>query len=325
MRRLLIVLLVLLLQVHPLLAQSGDFIFVDEIGDLNRNQIERAAQPLVRRGASVAIFRVEEGGADDFVTRLRAAGLARSSTQVDPDMIAVYVSTDPNYSEIWGGDSWNAALGVNDNAETLRTTALNPKLASGDMTGAFVDTLGAIENAIVNPPKAGGGNIFNINFIPLIIGGFSFLFLLLGGGAFMRWNANQKTLRQARNQHDRQKEAAGVGIADLAQALDNAKEKARFDSISYAQADVQQLSQSQQQVEQQFQQLQLRFSEIEDEFNRHRKPNVAEYTTAASAYEQVATEIAQVRSQLAEIENKRLELDRLAQQAPQEIDQSKKV
>lgn len=325
MRRVWIALLLLLLHIHPLFAQSGDFIFVDEIGDLNRSQIERAAQPLIRRGATVAVFRVEEGGADDFVARLRAAGLARSSSQVDPDMIAVYVSTGPNYSEIWGGDSWNAALGVNDNAEALRVSTLNPKLASGDLSGAFVDTLGAVDNAIVNPPKPGGGNIFNFDFIPLVIGGFSFLFLLMGGGAFMRWNSSQKTLREARTLHDRQKEAAGVGIADLAQALDKAREKARFDSISYAQADVQQLSLTQQQVEQRFQEQQLRFSSIEDEFNRNRKPGLAEYTTAATSYEQVAAEIAQIRTQLAQVEDRRLVLDRLAQQAPQEIDQAKKA
>ena len=155
----------LLLLAAPALAQ-GRIVFTDPGGRLDRAAVQRAAQPLINRGAEVAIYLVQSGDASDFRSRLTKDGLLRDGLY-RTKMIAIYVALDSRYSSISSGDGWNEALAVNNNRDLIRTQKLNPGLSSSDYTGAFTATLGAIEAAIVSPPSPNGS--LNVSTTPLAI------------------------------------------------------------------------------------------------------------------------------------------------------------
>ncbi len=319
--------LLLLVLVTPALAQSNPTI-VDETGNLDVATVQRAAQPLVDRGARVGIFLVQRGGEDDALRRYQRAGLA-SGGAINADTIAIYVSFDPRYSEIAYGDRWNAALRTNDNGETIRQNQLNPGLASGNATRGIVDALTAIERSIASPPVPAGGTTVNIDLVP-IVAGVIFLVLLAVAGpmlwsGFQKRRAAAKSLAAARAATEEARRLASSAIVDLSRALRDAQDKAKFDRVSYAEADVRQLATTQSEVEQQFARIQERFAEAEKSLALRKTPVQADYEAATQIYRQMAQEANVVRERLAQIEARRAELDRIAQAAPGEVDKAKKA
>jgi hypothetical protein len=76
---------------------TGRVYYHDDASKLDMATIERAAQPLIERGAQVAIYTVSsEGGPEDFLQRLQQDGLS-SGSSVHPTLIAIYVSFSPRY------------------------------------------------------------------------------------------------------------------------------------------------------------------------------------------------------------------------------------
>ena len=188
-RALALMTLLLTLLAAPALAQSNPTI-VDETEQLDTAAVQRAAQPLIARGAQVGVFIVvQRGGEDDALRRYQRAGLAGGSA-INADAILIYVSFDPRYSEIAYGDRWNAALRTNDNAETIRQNRLNPGLAGGNTTRGVVDALTEIERSIASPPVPAGGTTVTINPVPIVVGVIFLVLLAIGGPMF--WNGFQK-------------------------------------------------------------------------------------------------------------------------------------
>src|SRR3982750_1528793 len=109
------ILLLLLLLATPALAQGGRLVYHDDAGMLNRSRVQSAAQPLINRGATVAVYAEDSGGDAAFQQRLEQDGLA-SGSSIRRDVIAIFVSLD-RYSAIRFGDQWNDALSTNDNYE----------------------------------------------------------------------------------------------------------------------------------------------------------------------------------------------------------------
>ena len=319
------IVVLLLLFTRPLFAQNGQFLFRDTTGQLDQTRIQQAANALTNRGATVAVYMVgSNGGADDFQQRLEEDGLA-SGQNLNANLIAIYVSLSPRYSELAGGDQWNAALSTNNNIETIRTTKLNPALAAGTFTDGFVNSLDAFNDAITNPPTTGGGTVFNVNFVPLVIGGFVVLALIVGGAAIIMWRSSARTMRAVRDRYEEMKRGAAASIADFAQLLDKAREKAQFDAISYTPADAQRIGAEQQSIERAFQAAQLQFDSTEEQFAQRRSPQIPDYTTATDAFGQVRLQVQELHTQLEQLEAERKTLDGMAQQAPQEIDRAKKA
>src|SRR5215207_11200581 len=100
--RTLIAAILLLLLATPSLAQSGRLIYHDDAGRLDRSRVQSAAQPLINRGATVALYAENTGGDAAFQQRLEQDGLA-SGSSIRSDVIAIYVSLD-RYSAIRFGD-----------------------------------------------------------------------------------------------------------------------------------------------------------------------------------------------------------------------------
>ncbi|MBZ0309871.1 MAG: hypothetical protein K8I82_27650 [Anaerolineae bacterium] len=145
-----VLLLVLLTGVMPVLAQDTVVIQGDG-GELNREGIQEAAEPLLARGATVVIYFVKTGGQADFYARLDEAGYTRNNGAFvqDKNLVAVYVSME-RYSEILVGDTWADELTSSD-LEAIRQNTLNPSLRLSQYSTALANTLNIIEQGIANP------------------------------------------------------------------------------------------------------------------------------------------------------------------------------
>jgi hypothetical protein len=322
----------LLLLAAPALAQSGRLVYHDDAGTLDRSKVTRAAQPLVNRGAQVAIYTVNSnGGADDFQRRLEAEGLA-SGGSVNPNLIAIYISYNPRYSEIRGGDRWNAALKTNNNIDAIRNNELNAGLRDGDASTAVGNALGAIDQAIANPPQAGGGTNVNVGsgtFIPIVLGViFLVLLLVVGPLAWRSLSKRRQAARayaQAQQAADDARKQAGVAIADLGQDMKSAQEKAQYDQVSYPAADVEALARMQGAAEDQFVKAQEEFDRVGESLAAKAQPTQEQYQATASSYGGVVQMIEAARRTLDQAEARRAELDKINAAAPGEVDRVKKA
>ncbi|WP_298816648.1 TPM domain-containing protein [Chloroflexus sp.] len=313
-----------LLLVAPVLAQ-GRLILVDPDGRLNETAIQSAAGPLIRRGAQVAVYVVDRGGEADFERRLIADGLARSDGLVRSTLIAIYVAVDDRYSGIFFGDEWNAALAVNDHYETIRSTKLNPGLAAGDFTRGVTDALTAIEEAIVNPPRPGGGVTIITDLTPVVVGGLGLAGAAAAGAGAYQLHRRRRTRQAAEKRLRDAREQIGGLVVQLGRRFNDAVEKAKFDRVSYPPAAVAELEQMLTAARNTFAELKVSFDEIGERLNRESKPSPATLEAAAAAYEQLQARAAAVSEQLQAIEQRRAELDALARQAQEDVNQAKKV
>lgn len=130
-------------------SSPGHLIIIDETERLSQSRVAQAAAPLVKRGATVAIFIVERGddNGNDMTIHLANAGL-RGSDRIVPHALAIYVSYKPRYSELRAGSDWGDALSQ-EVLHTIRTEALNPALRNGDLTDGVVETLKRFESTLV--------------------------------------------------------------------------------------------------------------------------------------------------------------------------------
>lgn len=313
-----------LLLLTPVLAQ-GRLVLVDPGGRLNESAVRAAADPLIRRGAQVAVYVVDNGDETDFERRLIADGLGRSDGSVRSNLIAIYVAVNDRYSAIFFGDEWNAALAVNDNFETIRSTQLNPGLSDGDFTRGVTSALTAIEAAIVNPPRPGGGVTINTDLTPVVIGGLGLAGAAAAGAGAYQLRRRRQTRQAAEKRLRAAREQAGGLVVQLGQRFANAVEKAKYDRVSYPPAAVAELANMQEAARSAFTDLKVAFDEIGEQLNREAKPSLEALAAAATAYEQLPEKAATVAERLHALEQRRAELDALARQAQEDVDQAKKV
>lgn len=327
--RLAAALALLLLTAWPALAQQrGELFYEDETGRLDRAAVERAAQPLRDRGYAVAVYMTENGSRANFNSRMEADHLKEpTGNNFLTYVVAIYVSLDPKESYIQAGDDFNAALatrlGDQTNGEIIRSTRLNPGLAAGDYTRGFVDALGAIDQAVVNPPDPTGG--VDIDPTPVVVGVVGVGAALAGAGAIAARRRRTLALQGARERYTVAQREAGAAIADTGQAIENTAAKAQYDNVSYGSDDVQRLAALQQTVVASFAEAQQLFDQAGERFNQQAKPQRADYDAATKSYMQVGERVKGVRGQLEQVDALRRELDGLAQQAPAEIDRAKKA
>lgn len=312
----------LLLLATPALAQ-GRVLIRDAGGRLDAGDVQQAARPLVNKGATVAVYVVDSGDGDDFMERLIDDGLARSDGAMLTNVIGIYIAINDRYSEIAYGDDWAEALAVNNNAEAIRVSDLNPGLSAGDFTRGISDALAAIDDAIDNPPVPGGGT--NVNTFPIAAslagiaaaGGGAYLFSRRRRAARLRAAAQQR-LKDAR-------EGAGALIAELGRRFSDAAEKARYDQVSYAADDVQRLSELQGAAVGRFVKVQEQFDAVGEQLERYEKPSNEQLATAAAGFDQVKADAEAVSADLQTVEQLRAELDERARSAREELDRAKKA
>jgi ribosomal protein L29 len=128
--------------------QPGQLALEDRAEVLERSKIEAAAAPLLNAGHTVAIFTVNNGDetGQDFSQRLQKAGLWRSN-DIHPDILAIYVSLTPRYSELRAGSNFSSAL-PDELLRTIRLEQLNPNLRAGTMSTGVEATLKLFEREL---------------------------------------------------------------------------------------------------------------------------------------------------------------------------------
>jgi uncharacterized membrane protein YgcG len=137
-------LLSLLAAALPASAQ-GEFVIESDAEPLDAGPIMEAAQPLMDRGAIVAIYFVQSGERDEFNNRLRDDDLMRGDNLED-NLIAIFVSLDDRYSEIAYGARWVDIL--RPRAEGIKSSALDGNLREGAYTLAYARALEELDAVI---------------------------------------------------------------------------------------------------------------------------------------------------------------------------------
>jgi hypothetical protein len=140
-------------------------VVADDTGRLDTGEINRAAARLQDMGIQplVVFSQRGQGFGGDAAGLARAAaqqyGLASAPGTFDPDLLAIVVVLDSRQSAILYGDRLKSALeqrrGGGTLADQIRTDYLNPGLAGGDFTGAYVDSINYAADQIDlfrNPP-----------------------------------------------------------------------------------------------------------------------------------------------------------------------------
>ena len=327
--RMLTVLAVLVLSALPAFAQSGRFFFKDDGGRLNRSAVENAARPLINRGAYVAIYAVDNGKGTEFLNLLQDDGL-RSGTNVNPNLIAIFVSFNDRYSEIRYGDQWTSTIG--NNAALIQQDVLNSNLASGNASDAFTKSLAALESAAAGAPSS--ATVPNVPGATSDTGGLLWCLaplLALGLGAF-GWSkysksraAGQVVATASKVMQDARLKA-GAAVADTAQLLRTSREKAQYDAVSYTQDDVAQVTEMQRSAEQKFLAAQEGFSKADEIAGKlGNNATEAQYKELTGSYAQIETVANDARKAIEAVEARRNELDTINQHAPAAVDDAKKA
>jgi uncharacterized membrane protein YgcG len=142
-----------------------DGVVADDTGRLDAGEINQAAARLEDMGIKpLVVFSQGGRGFDSDAEGLGQAaaqqyGLSSAPGVLDPDLLAIVVILDSRQASIIYGDRLKSALeqrrGSSTLADQIRSDYLNPGLAGGDFTGAYVDSINYAADQIDlfrNPP-----------------------------------------------------------------------------------------------------------------------------------------------------------------------------
>jgi ABC-type glycerol-3-phosphate transport system permease component len=119
--------------------------FVDETGQLDQATIEASAQPLLDVGAAVAVYAVTQGNTARMNALLQEDGLIVNGA-LQPNLIALFVSTSDEFSFVRFGSQWAPVLG--SQAAVIRTQDLALGLAQNQPDQAMLGALTRISGLI---------------------------------------------------------------------------------------------------------------------------------------------------------------------------------
>lgn len=187
-------------------AEPYGLVVIDEVKQLDRPALQQAAEPLLQRGASVAVVLVRHGDERDVVKQLSQLGLW-SGTQIAPAGILVYVSLDPRYSQLRAGTRFSDDLAPAA-LEEVRQEMLNPQLRQEHFQKASVASLQGLEQRLAHRLTAKQwiqrGTLAVLTFVGLHFLGFwewlgeSFWGSSTGKGLLRLWARTPGARRQER-------------------------------------------------------------------------------------------------------------------------------
>ncbi len=302
------------------LAQSGGFVCQNTSSNsLDCDQIEQAAQPLIARGAQVAVYLTDTGDdtGQDFLQRLSSDELGfADQDRVQPELIGIYVSMQPRYAELRVGDNWTSALNPGDSLTRIRTEQLTPALRDGEYTRGYVDSLKALETTIAGR----SGNAPENSSIPTgALVGIGLAGLAGGGYAARRWKKKRDELEQQRWHVDDARQKANSAIIEVSQALQKEKDLAEYDLVTYSVANARTLAEQRQIAEQ-------RFVELQEHYARHVEhleqaaPGLAMYEDMTSSFKNTHSQATELLPTLKANMQLRQQLDQQNQQVGTEFE-----
>ena len=308
----------LVLTALPALAQ-GRVIIDDPTGRVDQAAVQRAAQALANKNATVVVLVSDQTGSDPqaYASQKLSANNIQASP-LDPSAIVYLIALDRRNVFIYYGADWNATLGPT--YKNIADQDMIPQLARGNITdGAVAGIEGTVE-AIDNPPGQ------PINLLPIalaiIVIGVLFIGVPIAVRSLGKRRAAAQAFAQARQAAEEARKRTGAAIADMGQLLRSAQEKAQYDQLSYTPSDVEQIGQWQRAAESQFVDAQERFDTAGEALAAKRTPTQAEYEASTQSYNQITQIVEAARAQLDQAEARRAELDRLNAAAPGEVDRA---
>ena len=314
--------LALLLALPMLALAQGRVVIDDTTGNVDQASVRRAAQSLTSKNATVVVLVTDQTGSDPQAyasQKLQANGI--QSSPLEPSAIIYLVSLDRRNVFIYYGANWNATLGPS--YQNIANNDMIPQMANGNITDGLVAGISGTVDAIDNPPGA------PISLAPIAIAIVVVALLVIGVPLVLRSLGKRRyvaqALAQARQGAEDARKRAGAAIADFGQLLKDARDKAQYDAISYAPADVQQIAGWQRAAEQQFVLAQEQFVAAGETMAATATPNAEYYAMVAQRYDAAAQQTQAAREQLGQAETRRAELDQLNASAPGEIDRPKKA
>lgn len=298
------------------LAQSDGFVCRNSSSNkLDCDQIERAAQPLIARGAQVAVYLTDRGdeSGQDFLQKLAADELGfADQNRVQPELIGIYVSMQPRYAELRVGDSWTAALDPGDSLTRIRTEQLTPALRSAEYTRGYVDSLQAIEATLSG--KTSGFPAGNLALGALAVTG------LAGGGyAARRWQKKRSELNEQRWHVDNAHKQSNCTLIEVSEALQKEHALAEYDAVSYSASNAKSLAEQRQTVAKSFAALQERFDSHVQQLERS-QPSLGIYADMTKSFGAIQSDASQLLPRLKANTELRQKLDQQQQRIGAELE-----
>ena len=292
----------------PAFAQSGSVRIVDPDGLFGDGAVvEAAARRLADEGAEVVVLGARNAGADPedaqryLDQQLAELDIAPSSSALRGNQIVFFVAPQPGFSGIYYVSRYNEKLSRRNEQsqpvyEQIMQQQMQPQFTRGALATGMAAGIDAVRTTL-NPPTS-----------PVVwIGGAALA--VAGAGAvavpaLRKRRTALEALTAARQRMDEARQAAGVAIADLGRRVHVAQEKAQYDTISYAPAEVAHISADQRRGEQLFGAAQATFDAAEEGRTALEKPAAADYDRLAEQY---------------------VEAERLAQEAAEPIERAEQV
>lgn len=222
---------------------------IDETGRLDRAVLERAAQPLLGRGAAIAVVLVKRGGQPDAVKQLSQLGLL-ADRQISPAGLFVYVSLQPRYSELRAGSRFSDDLPAG-RLETIRDQILNPRLREENFQQGYSDSLQELERNLAHSLSLKDwltrATLAFIALSTLYLMGFWDWFSDTPPGRFLLWLWSLTPVARARQR--RETEQARLGQLRLLQASWDGLERTRQNSPALDPTQTAELASLQEQVQ----------------------------------------------------------------------------
>lgn len=295
-----------LLWVLPAFAQAGRVLIDDPDGLFgDGSAVRQAAERLADEGADVIVVGIREAGTGAAAAeasldqRLRTLGVADDHRTLRGNQIVFFVSPESQYDAIFAVPRYRPQL--EQALARIRREQMQPRYTTGDYAGGMVAGIDAVRTTL-NPPTS-----------PVVWIGAGGAVAAAAGAAgvssLRKRRAVAETLGSAKGRMEEARRAAGVALADLGARVATAREKARFDKISYSAADTAGITERQTEGETRFAQAQSAFDAAEETHTTLTRPTVADYEALAANYAD-ARRLAQESLQAIEqAEHMRLALD----------------
>lgn len=291
----------------PAYAQSGS-VQIDDPDNLlgDRAVVETAANNLAAEGADVVVVVARDAGLtpDDAQTflddRLSQSGLADNSSTLRGNQIVFYVALQPGYNGIYYVSGYKSAL--DSVYQKIVSEQMQPLFTQDNVAGGMVAGIDAVRTTL-NPPASP---------VPWVIGGAVAVGVAgaAAAPALRKRRATGEALVSARKRTEQARAEAGVALADLGRRFDDARDKAKFDKVSYGPNDVARLAQLQQEAETQFAQAQAAFDAAEEAQIAESKPTAEHADATAGMFAHARTLVGEVTGLLSQVEALRADLDR---------------
>lgn len=158
--------------------QTNQFILHDETGQIDAQIVQDAAAPLIEEGTVIAVF-VMADATTSFDALLKEHHLLVNN-QLSSNVIAVFINSSDNTTEIRYGAKWRRA--VAENQQSIYEDRLAPGVMTGAYNAGIVNALNEIQYTLTESQQATSSNLPAVSSGMVVIFGVALVLL-----SFIMW------------------------------------------------------------------------------------------------------------------------------------------